>query len=145
MGKENNDNRKRSNKVSVFLGGTCQGYDWRRKLEKMLSSDVYYFDPYLRNGEEWNDEAKQRERIERKTCDFCLYVITSACVKIPYSIAEVVDDSNKRPYNTILFIDKDGFDEKSLHSAEEIENLCKRNGAFVFNSLDEVANFLNDK
>lgn len=130
-------------KVSVFLGGTCQGYDWRKKIIEMIDENVDYFDPFLRNGEPWDDEAKMKERIARRTCDFCLYTITSACVKIPYSIAEVVDDSNKKPYNTILFIDMDGFDEKSKNSAEEIKNLCKRNGSFVFNSLEEVANFLN--
>ena len=71
-----------------------------------------------------------------------------------YSIAEVVDDSNKRPEKTIFCIlDKDAdIDntvycfipslQKSLHAVKE---LVKSNGATVFSSLEEIAVFLNQK
>lgn len=131
-------------KISVFLGGTCQGYDWRLKLIPMLADNIDYFDPYLRNGEPWDETAKLKERISRKTSDYVLYTLTSACIKIPYSIAEVVDDSNKRPFKTVLFFDLNGFNEKEVNSANEIKNLCKRNGATICESLEEVANFFNN-
>jgi GH15 family glucan-1,4-alpha-glucosidase len=42
------------------------------------------------------EELRQRE-----TCDICLYVITPKMTGV-YSIAEVIDDSNKRPNKTVL-------------------------------------------
>ena len=38
----------------------------------------------------------EEEIKQRAECDFCLYVITPKMTGV-YSIAEVVDDSNKRP------------------------------------------------
>lgn len=129
---------------SLFLGGTCQGHDWRLDLIPMLNKNIKYFDPYLRNGEEWNEAAKLRERVKRKTSDYVLYVLTSDCVKIPYSIAEVVDDSNKNPLGTILYINLEGFNKKEVNSANEIKNLCKRNGAKICESLEEIAEYMNN-
>ena len=130
--------------ISLFLGGTCQGHDWRLDLIPMLNENIKYFDPYLRNGEPWNRTAKLIERIKRKTSDFVLYVINSNCIKIPYSIAEVVDDSNKKPFSTILYIDLNGFNEKEINSANEIKALCKRNGAKVYESLEDIASYMNN-
>ena len=48
------------------------------------------------------EELKQREE-----CDFVLYVITPKMTGV-YSIAEVVDDSNKRREKTLFyFMEKD--------------------------------------
>ena len=80
--------------MKVFLGGTCNDSKWRDKLIPMLK--INYFNPVV---EDWNEEAREQERQERKICDFCLYVITPALAGV-YSIAEVVDDSNKRPAKT---------------------------------------------
>ena len=40
---------------------------------------------------------------EREHCDFCLYVITPLMTGV-YSIAEVTDDSNKRPEKTLFCV-----------------------------------------
>ena len=65
-----------------------------------------------------------------------------------YSIAEVVDDSNKRPEKTILCIlDKDQtnrFTKGQLKSLDQVGKMVKDNGGKVFNNLDDVAKYLNN-
>ena len=63
-----------------------------------------------------------------------------------YSIAEVVDDSNKRPSKTILCIldDYDGkFNVHQFKSLKMVASMVERNDANVFYSLSDVAEFLN--
>jgi hypothetical protein len=86
--------------IKVFLGGTCNGSLWREKLTLQLK--VNYFNPVV---PDWTPECMEKEIQERKNCDYCLYVITPKMTGV-YSIAEVVDDSNKRPSKTIFcFLD----------------------------------------
>lgn len=108
----------------VFLGGTCNNSLWRDQLIPKLEID--YFNPVV---PEWNDEAYEKELYEREHCDFCLYVLT-AKMKGVYSIAEVVDDSNKRPKKTIFcFSDHDGeFDPAVLKSMKAVGKMVEKNG-----------------
>ena len=126
----------------VFLGGTANGSKWREILKPMLRID--YFDPVVPH---WNDEARRRELKEREECDYCLYVITPKMSGF-YAVAEVVDDSNKRPDRTIFcFLPNDDgleFEPHQLKSLVATGNLVKRNGAHWFQNLDEVAEFLAD-
>ena len=81
--------------MEVFLGGTtAEGTTWREELIPMLEID--YFNPVV---DDWNDEAYEKELEKRETCDYVLYVI-SPLMEGTYSVAEVVDDSNKRPNKT---------------------------------------------
>lgn len=128
-------------KKKVFLGGTCSGYDWRKDFIKMIRHECNYYNPIVKN---WCEEDRIREVHERQTCDYVLYVITSG-LKGVYSIAEVIDDSNKRPERTILCILKDGINEQMYKSLKATANLARENGANVFFSLEDTANFLNSK
>ncbi|MGE5106544.1 MAG: nucleoside 2-deoxyribosyltransferase domain-containing protein [Sphingobacteriales bacterium] len=125
----------------VFLGGTCNGSLWRNKLIKQLTID--YFNPC---GDVWTEEMMKEEIKQRKECDFCLYVITPKMTGM-YSIAEVTDDSNKRPRKTIfcyLTRDEDSvFTDFQIKSLEQIGKLVKNNGAHFYKSLEEVSSFLN--
>ena len=88
--------------MKVFLGGTCNESAWREQLIDML--DIDYFNPVV---DDWNEECYLREIKERKECVYCLYAITPLMTGV-YSIAEVVDDSNKKPEKTLFCIlDKD--------------------------------------
>ena len=82
----------------VFLGGTCNGSTWRDDMIKMLTSD--YFNPVVEN---WTEVCMDQEIWEREHCDVVLYTITPKMTGV-YSIAEVVDDSNKRPGKTVLIL-----------------------------------------
>lgn len=125
--------------MKVFLGGTCSGYKWRDKLIPMLNCD--YYNPIVKN---WSEEDRLREVLERETCDVVLYVITSGLRGV-YSIAEVIDDSNKRPEKTMLCVLYDGFDAKMAHSLKATVNLAKSNGVTVYESLEDVATALNNQ
>ena len=131
----------------VFLGGTCNESTWRDKLIEMLEID--YFNPVV---DDWTEECYQEELRQRELCDYCLYVITPRMRGV-YSIAEVVDDSNKRPEKTIFCIvtadfsdtgDIIMFDEQQLKSLDKVGVMVQNNGGKYFRTLREVAKFLNN-
>ena len=89
-------------KMKVFLGGTCNNAEWRDVLIPKLRID--YFNPVV---EDWTPDCQVEELKQREECDFLLYVLTPRMQGV-YSIAEVVDDSNKRPGRTIFcFLEKE--------------------------------------
>ena len=142
----------------VFLGGTCNESTWRDELIKMLEID--YFNPVV---DDWTEECYQEELRQREICDYCLYVITPR-MKGVYSIAEVVDDSNKRPEKTIFCLlnydlsdykmkIEDGkkvrryiemFDPGQLRSLDRVGRMVEKNGGKYFRELRDVAEFLNN-
>jgi len=130
-------------KNKVFLGGTCNGSTWRDELIPMLEID--YFNPVVPN---WTQEDQKKEIKERTESDFCLYTITPKMSGV-YSIAEVVDDSNKRPKSTIfvfLISDEDkAFTIDQYKSILAVEKLLIRNGVVCFDKLDDVAKWLNNQ
>jgi Nucleoside 2-deoxyribosyltransferase like len=126
----------------VFLGGTCNGSTWRDALIKDLKID--YFHPC---AEEWTAEMMKEEIKQRAECDFCLYVITPKMTGV-YSIAEVVDDSNKRPQKTIFcYLTSDEnqqFSAAQIKSLEQTGKMIKENGATFLKTLAETADYLNN-
>jgi hypothetical protein len=130
--------------MRTFLGGTCANSTWREELIPQLNVD--FFNPVV---EDWTPECQAQEIQERETADFVLYVITPRLEGV-YSIAEVVDDSNKRPEKTVFCVlaDDDGefsFNAKQIKSLNAVKAMVERNGGTVLNSLTEVANFLNSR
>lgn len=125
----------------VFLGGTCNGSTWRNKFVDMLLID--YFNPVVEN---WNKKAQEEELKQREECDYCLYVLTPKMTGL-YSIAEVVDDSNKRPEKTIFcFLKKDEEDRFSpdqIKSLTAVGEMVEKNGAVWLSDLYEIAGWLN--
>ena len=135
------DELKESKKMKVFLGGTCNGSKWRDELINQLS--IGYFNPVV---EDWTPECMEEEITQRKECNFCLYVITPKMTGV-YSIAEVVDDSNKRPDKTLFCIlptdDDCAFTEPQLRSINQVRKVVIDNGCFTFKDLSSIAKFLN--
>jgi len=127
----------KESKKKVFLGGTCNNSTWRQELIPKLTID--YFDPVV---DDWTEEAQKEEIKQRKECDYCLYVITSQMLGV-YSIAEVVDDSNKRPQNTIFCWLGKGFSEQQIKSLEQVGKMVQENGASYFTNLKDLAEHLN--
>ena len=125
----------------VFLGGTCNNSKWRELIIPKLKID--YFNPIVDN---WTEEDYKKELIEREQCDYCLYVITPK-MKGVYSIAEVIDDSNKRPDKAIFcFVKKEGkyeFDNEQSKSLDKVGIMVENNGGMYCKSLDEVVKYLN--
>lgn len=129
--------------MKVFLGGTCNESNWRNVIISMLNID--YFNPVV---DDWTEECMKKELEERQTCDFCLYTITPKMTGV-YSIAEVVDDSNKKPNKTILVTLRDdgenSFDDAQWKSLKAVAKMVKNNGGQIFDNLRSAANFMNIK
>jgi hypothetical protein len=125
----------------VFLGGTVNGSKWREYVKPRLEID--YFDPVV---DDWNDEAYERELHEREHSAFCLYVITPKMTGV-YSIAEVIDDSNKRPEKTLfcylLKDEEDFFTEFQAKSLAAVGKMVVRNGGQSFTDLTNLIEYLN--
>lgn len=94
------------------------------------------------------DKPALKEKILplRETSDFVVYGITNDIQGV-YSIAEVADDSNKRPEKTLFLnlydINADNASKEMHKSLQAVENLLKENDVKVFNSIEDIAEFLN--
>lgn len=130
-----------NNKPTLFLGGTCNNSQWREALIPLLT--IHYFNPVVAD---WTPECQEREIKARQESDFVLYVITPKMTGV-YSIAEVVEDSNKRPAKTVFcYLPEDegvAFTKDQLKSLAATAKLVEKNGASVCSSLDEVATLVN--
>ena len=133
--------------MKVFLGGTCNNSTWRDKIIPLLEEKgIEYFNPVVEN---WTEECQLREIEERKNCDFCLYVITPKMMGV-YSIAEVIDDSNKRPDKTIFcFLTEDtehfNFNGQQEKSLTQVGKMVQQNGGAWFSRLETIVTYLDEK
>ena len=128
--------------MKVFLGGTCNDSKWRDLIIPKLK--INYFNPVVDN---WTEADYQNELKAREECECCLYVITPKMTGV-YSIAEVIDDSNKQPEKTVFcYVEKDGkneFDKHQIKSLDKVGVMVNNNGGQYFKSLNEVIKFLNN-
>jgi hypothetical protein len=128
--------------MKVFLGGTCNGSTWRDQLIPMLKPSVDYFNPVVPN---WTPAAQEEELRQRESADVMLYVLTPAGANL-YSIAEVVEDSIKRPNNTVLVVLQDDngkvFEPHAVKAMKAISDMVWRNGGLVFPDLASLATAL---
>ena len=130
--------------MKVFLGGTCNESKWRDEVISMLKID--YFNPVV---EDWTSECQAEEIKQRAECDFVLYVITPKMTGV-YSIAEVVDDSNKRPSKTIFTFwendtNKFSFSKGQIKSLSAVAEMVVNNGGMYFKDHKAVVEFLNSQ
>ena len=134
--------------MEVFLGGTCADSTWREELIPQLEID--YFNPVV---DDWKPEDQEIELEKRESCDIILYVITPLMEGV-YSIAEVVDDSNKRPDKTIFCIlDEDikyqfkrEWTKAQRKSLKAVEKMVAKNGGLVveFDDIADVCNVIGE-
>jgi hypothetical protein len=128
--------------MKTFLGGTCNGSTWRDLVMNQLHHK--YFNPVV---DDWTPECQERELEEREKADCCLYCITPKMTGT-YSIAEVVDDSNKRPDKTVFVLMRvdgdDVFDDGQWKSLLAVSKLVHKNGGAVFvGMLHEACSYIN--
>lgn len=130
--------------LTVFMGGSCDS-NWRDKFVPMLDPNkVSAFNPIV---DDWDEAAQANEDWHKINDDFCMYVLTPEMNGI-YSIFEVADDSNKRPDKTIFCVlpEENGktFSIGLQLNFQKIKKDLIRNGARVFESLEDIATFLNN-
>lgn len=125
----------------VFLGGTCNESNWREFLISYLK--INYFNPVV---EDWTSECMEEELKQRKLCDYVLYVITPKMTGV-YSIAEVIDDSNKQPNKTLFCYlpvdDGEYFSRGQKKSLNAVGEMVKRNGGIFFEDFNDIKDYLN--
>jgi hypothetical protein len=135
---------KMINNLKVFLGGTCNESTWRDELIPKLKID--YFNPVV---DDWTPECQaEEERQKSEECNVHLYVITPKQTGV-FSSAEMIESSYNKNVITVIYIqDEDGtgftFDESRKRSWKAVVKMAQKHGAFVLNSLDEVALYLNE-
>jgi len=125
----------------VFLGGTCNKTTWRDKIISLIGID--YFNPVV---DDWTEDCMEIELQERQKCDFCLYAITPKMTGV-YSIAEAVDDSNKRPEKTIFVLlnnEECAFSYGQWKSLRAVAKMVENNGGSVFYNLIDAAEYMNN-
>ena len=126
--------------IKVFLGGTCNGSKWRDEAQNLLrNKGIDFFNPVVDN---WDKSQQFEEEYQKnKVCNYNVYCITPKMIGA-FSIAEVVDDSNKRPVSTILVVlkkdDNKEFNEDQHRSLKAVMRLVKKNGVSVYTSLDDM-------
>lgn len=122
----------------LFLGGTCNNSNWRKDIISLLEKKgLAYFNPVV---PDWTLENQKKEDIIKSKDDTVeLYVITKEMTG-PYSIAEAVDASNKKPNKLIFLVMYDGFDLGMTKSLKAVEKIISNNKAFVVSSLQEAVN-----
>ena len=136
--------------MKVFLGGTCNGSEWRKTIIPLL--EMEYFDPVV---SDWDEQAQEREAEAKESSDFRLYVLTPLMEGF-YSIAEVVDDSNKRPAGTVLVVlehdwrlqeplgyEKVYWTHEQGQSIKAVTKLVSQNGVPCFTLLGDAVAYLN--
>lgn len=126
----------------IFLGGTCNESTWRDELIEMVNDEC--FNPVV---DDWNEAAQAHELEVRANADIVVYVITPKMTGV-YSIAEVIDDSNKRPEKTVFcIIDEDdgkSFTFGQIRSLENVGKMVHRNsGVWISGGLIDLAEHLN--
>lgn len=130
--------------MKVFLGGTCNGSNWRSYVVNQLHNSIKFVNPIS----SWRNEDKEKENLEKSTCDYHLYVITPKLLGI-YSIAEAVYQSCTKPDKTIFCVlDSDEgteFVEYQSRSIIAVKKLIQSCGVPVFSSLDDVVSHLVKK
>lgn len=124
--------------VKIFLGGTCNGSKWRDNLIPLLKEkSIDYFNPVVND---WTEECQIEEERQKELCDFHLYVLTPKMTGV-FSIAEVVDSSNKNPLGTIFVVlendDGELFNKGQLMSLFAVKKMVKNNGGYVCNNLTD--------
>lgn len=128
--------------TTVFLGGTCNESLWRDALIPQLPLCACY-NPVVAD---WTPACQVEEIHQREISDYCLYVITPRMTGV-YSIAEVVDDSNKRPEKTLfLVLPTDGdltFTAGQLKSLQQTGRMVETNGGRFFSTQENLIEFLN--
>lgn len=125
--------------VDVFLGGTCNNSTWRNELIPLLKNKgITYFNPVV---DDWTPECQKIENWHKANDNYSLFVITKEMTGV-FSIAELIDLSNKQPTRTIIMFMYDGFDKGQAKSLKATEDLAKSNGAFVCQSYDDIIEVL---
>ena len=123
----------------VFLGGTCANSTWRKDLISKLRDNVPYFDPQVA---EWTEADAAREDACKPVARFNVFVITGDALGT-YSGWEIHEEATKDS-SKLIFCTVGELPANQVKGIGKIKKGLTRMGATVCESLDEIANILNE-
>lgn len=129
---------KESSNIKVFLGGTVKNTSWREKLISKLHKNIDFFDPTV---EIWDNEAIEKEKIEKEICDILLFYI---CDNSIFSLYELIVYSLDPRKNVIFCFQLEEKNEHETKTLNLISNELKSKGSIVFDDLDKIADYINN-
>ena len=137
----------------VFLGGTCNDSKWREDIliPMLEEAGIDYYNPVVKD---WNEQVQQQEIYEREQgSDYALYVLSPLMTGY-FSIAEVVEDSIKRPEKTIFHVMvtdstkneyySASFTKQQAKSLDAVGKMVERNGGTWCNTFEEIVEWIKD-
>ena len=122
----------------VFLGGTCANSTWRTELISRLKAAVPYFDPQVPN---WTPEDAKREDSCKSVAGINVFVITGEALST-YSGFEICEECYRAP-EKLVFAAVGKLPENQLNGIAKIKKALAAKGCRVCESLDEIAEILN--
>ncbi len=131
--------------MKINLCGLCGESKWRDYfIEKVDCENVEFFNPVVKNWG-WDENAKKEKQNRILSCDYLIYFIAPP-MKGFSSIASAVEYSNKFP-DKLLFCCVDSYECESftkhqIESLKVVKDIIKDNGGKIFNSLDEMAEYV---
>ncbi len=138
------DNNKKN--IKINLGGTCGNSKWRNILIPMLSDNIIYRNSVVDNWK-YTEEEKNNKKLQMKECDYLVYVITPKQTGFS-AIASAVDYSNKVPEKLLFCVlfdfENQKFEGHKYESIKSVIDIIKDNNCKVFDSLNSIANYLNN-
>jgi hypothetical protein len=141
---------KKSTKPIIFLGGTCNGDEWRSEFIKHwkdtakhneVLNDFELFNPII-TDRQWTkaDEDKENE-IKEKAC-INLFLISPNTSGF-YSIAEAIESANNSAGKTIFAVCDKHYDtrftDSRIRSFDAIGNLVEKHGGVYITANGEDA------
>lgn len=127
--------------AKVFLGGTCNGSQWRGYPEKHLK--MPWFNPVV---EDWDAQAMEREEYEKASSLYHLYVLTPK-MKGCYAVAELINDCHTPGFQTYFcYLEEDEglrFEAHQLKAMKAIADMVEKIGGVYKPSLEETVQALN--
>lgn len=127
---------------TIWLGGTCNGSQWRAKITELLKYPVY-------NPEQsqWTDEDAKNEISIRNKADVLLYVLTPKH-KGYYTFMELGIDGATKPEKTFIVVlpDEDGevWGQGEKETLDRIQHYLETYGATFGVTLEEIAQKINE-
>jgi len=127
----------------VFLGGTCgePATTWRQD-QVIPNLKVPFFNP---QPGEWCEEAQDLEILEKKRCDFYLFVLDSEADNLYslFELGQIVETAQERL--VFVFIKDFSIRDCVLKAYTAVCRDIKAAGGHVFETIEEAVGFLNDQ
>lgn len=134
----------------VFLGGTCNGTDWRskfielwKKSEDTVTDEVSLFNPVV---DDWNEEAQKKEDEIKASARLNLFVIQPDKMNGYFSLIEATECSHMSKVMFAIYDPYDTMSDAHTRSFNAIGNVVTEHGGKykIYKGEDCIKDIVND-